>query len=230
MNSNKKTGRIVGLLFLLLIVTGSISLNLRGLTLSLSESNTFLLTVFENALNMRIAILLDFIAALIWVIIFIMLYPIFKKTLKEIHLWYFGFGFILIYFSIIVMSNISHLSLIELSQEYIENEKLDTVFYEISGKKSVQGYYLAHFFGLISYAISACALFFTFYKTKLIPQFLSVWGILAMVIVFGATWVQLLGFKVSFYFYMQNGLHIIAMTLWLLYKGLSNIQTKEVKL
>lgn len=228
MKTDIKTGRVVGVLFLLMIITGSISLDYRGLSTSLTESETFLQTVFENSFDMRIAILLDFIAALTWILIFIYVYPVLKKHLKDMSIWHFGFGFLVINFVIIVVSNISHLSLITLSKAFINADSPDLGYYRTLGKMSIRDYYSAHFFSLITYTIGAAALFYALFKTKIVPRFLSIWGIFAMMVVFGATWFQIFGYKVSFNFYMQNGLHIISFTLWLIIKGFS-VPSKDSK-
>jgi hypothetical protein len=171
---------------------------------------------------MRIAILLDFIAALVWIVIFSLVYPVLKKRFKDMSLWYFAFGFMVIYFAIIVVSNISHLSLITLSKEFINADNPNSDYYRTLGKINVRNYYSAHFFSLITYSIGAASLFYALFKCKVVPRFLSAWGILAMMIVFGATWFQIFGYKVSFNFYMQNGLHIISFTFWLIIKGFSS--------
>lgn len=229
MNTNKTRGRVVGVLFLLLVILGSTSLDFRGLSTSLTESEGFLKTVLENSFDMRLAILLDFLAAAIWVGIFIVIYPVLKKQLRSMSLWYLGFGFLVIYFGIIITSNISHLSLIALSQEFSNASNADVDHFRILGKLKVKDYYSAHFFGLITYSMGAAALFYALFKSKLVPQFLSAWGMLAMTVVFTATWFQIFGQKVSFNFYLQNGVHILFFTIWLLVKGFSQVETDSSK-
>jgi len=90
MISHKKLGRIIGVLFLLTILVGIGSLNLRGLSTSLAESPTFLNDVFENSFMMKIGILLDILAALISVGIAVTLFPFIKRYNQGLALWYFG--------------------------------------------------------------------------------------------------------------------------------------------
>lgn len=118
MKSTKNTGRIAGVLLLITIVAGGMSLDLRGLSTSLTESENFLKTIFENSVYMKLSIILDLVAIGSWVGISVMLFPILKLYSKSMALWFFGFW--LISFSISIFGNITHLSLISLSQEFMK--------------------------------------------------------------------------------------------------------------
>lgn len=91
MKSTKNTGRIAGVLLLITIVAGGMSLDLRGLSTSLTESENFLKTIFENSVYMKLSIILDLVAIGSWVGISVMLFPILKLYSKSMALWFFGF-------------------------------------------------------------------------------------------------------------------------------------------
>lgn len=220
MDSIKKTGQIVGLLFLVLFVTGATGNHLRGLSISLIESQNFLNEVFENSIETKIAILLDLIANAIGVGIAIIVFPILKQYNKNIGYWYFGLwitGFI-----ITIVSNISHLSLVSLSQEFIKAEMPDIDYFETLGVLKVEEYYWAHFLILIIFSSGALLFYYTLFKTKLIPRFLSVWSFLAVSIVFIVSWLQIFDYSVNFIFYGQNGIHLLFLSCWLAIKGFNS--------
>ncbi len=220
MDSIKKTGQIVGLLFLVLFVTGATGNHLRGLSISLIESQNFLNEVFENSIETKIAILLDLIANAIGVGIAIIVFPILKQYNKNIGYWYFGLwitGFI-----ITIVSNISHLSLVSLSQEFIKAEMPDIGYFETLGALKVEEYYWAHFLILIIFSSGALLFYYTLFKTKLIPRFLSVWSFLAVSIVFIVSWLQIFDYSVNFIFYGQNGIHLLFLSCWLAIKGFNS--------
>ncbi|WP_109852015.1 DUF4386 domain-containing protein [Aquimarina sp. AU58] len=223
MDSIKKTGQIVGILFLVLFVTGAIGNHLRGLSTSLIESQNFLNEVFENSIQMKIAMLLDLVANAIGVGIAIVLFPILKQYNKSIGYWYFGLwitGFILT-----IVSNISHLSLVSLSQEFIKVGAPDVGYFETLGILKVEEYYWTHFLILIIFSSGALLFYYTLFKTRLIPRFLSVWSFLAVSIVFIVSWLQIFDYSVNFIFYGQNGIHLLFLSCWLTIKGFNSSTT-----
>lgn len=220
MISNKKSGRIIGTLFLLTILIGIGSLNLRGLSTSLVESPTFLNDIFENSVMMKIAILLDIISGLISVGIAVILFPIIKHYNQGFALWYFGLY--VTYFGLILVSNINHLSLLSLSEQFVNTNSPDIDNFNMLGLLQIESYFSVHFFSLIIFSLAAAVLYYFLYRTKLLPRFLCIWGILAVTIVFASTWLQIFDYDVNFIVYAQNGLFMLFFTIWLLVKGFNS--------
>ncbi|MDY8135637.1 DUF4386 domain-containing protein [Aquimarina sp. 2201CG5-10] len=223
MYSIKKTGKIVGLLFILMFLTGATGTSLRGLSSSLIESQNLMNLIYENISQMKIAILLDFVASIIGVGISVILFPILKQQNKAVAYWYFGLW--VVGFAITIVSNITHLSLISLSQEFVTTTILDTAYFNTLGVLKIEEYYWAHFFILIIFSIGAFIFYYSLFKTKLIPRFLSIWFMISVSIVFIVTWLQIFGYSVSFGFYAQNGLHLITLAFWLIIKGFNFSKT-----
>ncbi len=221
MYTNKKTGRIVGVLFLIVFIIGAVGTSLRGLSTSLVASENFLTTVYESSLQMKIAILLDIISSTVGVGIAVFLFPFLKKYNKNIALLYLTFW--VIEFSIIMVSNITHLSLLSLSQEFVQGNVTDPTYFNLLGFLKVEEYYWAHFLILIVYSSGAAMLYYLLYKVKLIPRLISAWAFIAVTIVFTVTWMQIFGYSVSFIFYLQNGVHFLFISIWLIVKGFNSI-------
>ncbi len=228
MDSNKYKGRVVGLLLLMVIIAGSTSLNFRGLSSSLISQDNFLQIVFDKSFGMKISILLNFIAGGIWLFISIWLYPFLSKYSKPLALWFVCFW--LISFSVSLYGDISHLSLIDLSEMFMKGDAQNITFYELMVEVKLRDYFSAHFFGLIAYAMATFSFFYLLLRERLIPKFLAAWGMCAMAVVFFTTWSQIFGYKVSFYFYAQNGVHMIAFTLWLIVKGFNSTSSSKSEL
>lgn len=223
MKSNQKIGRTIGFLLLLIMLLGIPSVVLRGLSTSMVVSPTFLNEVFQNALQMRIAILLDILASALWVTIAIILFPTIKKYKNSFALWFLGIW--LVQFSVIIFSNISHLSLLSLSNALVGTEATDTEFFSILGQLKIEEYFWAHFMSLMLYSSAAFCLYYFLFQTKLVPRFLSVWGMVAISLVFIASWLNIFDINPSFYFYSQNGIHMIAFIGWLIAKGFNPSET-----
>jgi len=213
--SNKKLGRTVGLLFLAIMVAGPVSLYLRGLSTSMFESANFYNDISANALQMRLSVFLDILAAILSVGIAVLLYPVIKERFNKLALWYLGLY--ITYLGVIFVSDIDRLSLISLSENLTASSdpgnwnKLGLVLM----KSSLQ----AHFISLIIYSSASMLLYYFLFVTKMVPMFLAAWGIVAVMIVFVVTWLQIFGVDISFVFYAQNGAFILVFTIWLLVKG-----------
>ncbi len=217
MKSNQKTGRILGFLLLLIMAVGIPSLNLRGLSTSMATDSNFLEFIHQNALEMRIGMVLDITASALWLFISIYLFPRIKNYNLGLALAFFGLW--LVNFGIIIYGNISHLTLISLSEEFVKVDADNLDMLRTLGFLKIEDYFWSHFMALITYASAAFVFYYFLFKTKLVPRLLSAWGMLAISLVFIASWCNIFNIGISFYFYMQNGVHMIAFMGWLIAKG-----------
>nr|WP_298790452.1 DUF4386 domain-containing protein [uncultured Allomuricauda sp.] len=217
MEKNQKTGRNIGFLLLLIMLIGIPSVMFRGLSTSLPDSPNFLSQIFENAMEMRVAILLDILVCVLWVVIATIIFQLIKKFNRRLAIGFFGIW--MTYSAIIIFSNISHLSLLSLSQEFVNVQVVNAEYFMIAGRLKVEDYFWAHFFGIMLYATAAFIFYYFLFKNRLVPRLLSGWGMIAISIVFVACWLNIFDLNVSFHFFSQNGIHMIVLTGWLIAKG-----------
>ncbi|NQZ43916.1 MAG: DUF4386 domain-containing protein [Flavobacteriaceae bacterium] len=216
MNNSKRFGRTVGLLMLGVIVFGIPSTLFRGINTTMTEAPDFMETVFNQRQAMRYIMPFDVLASALWLVIGGIMLPWMKRysnTLAAIFL-----GLLIVFLTLIVIGNMSHLTLIDLATRFTESGSTSETF-RILGFAKVKDYLWSHIFSLILYASANFLLLFFLFKSQMVPRILTVWGMMAMVIVFSASWLQLLGFSVSIYAYAQNGIHFITFITWLLIKG-----------
>ena len=220
MTNYLRTGRLVGLLFLLMIVLGSTGLSFRGLSSSLIESETFLQDVLSQYSGMKLAVMLDLLSGILGISAAVILYPLLERHNRFIALFYLA-AWIANYVTSLIgdINHLSFLSLLSLSQDYASASAAGAEGFNPLGAVLVRNYFWAHFFGLLLYSSGSFILFTAFWKYRLVPRLLSGWGMLAMISVFSATVAQLLDQEVNMWFYGQNGFHFIALTGWLLIKG-----------
>lgn len=222
MKTNQKTGRIIGLLLLLIVVVGIPSVDLRGLSTSMAASPEFLNEVFQKSMQMRLAVLLDIVASALWLVVAIILFPIIKQYRKGLALGFFGIW--IAYLAVILFSNISHLSLLSLSQDFVKTGASNIDYFSTLGLLKIEEYFWAHYMAIMLYASAAWIFYYFLFRTKLIPRFLSAWGLIAISLPFLACWLTIFDISVSFYFFLQNGLHMIILLLWLLVKGFNSTE------
>lgn len=220
MKTNQKTGRIVGALLLLIMAVGIPSLNLRGLSTSMGEDLNFLEYIHQNALGMRIGMVLDITASALWLFISIYLFPKIKEYSSGLALAFFGLW--VVNFGIIIYGNISHLSLISLSGEFVSPDATNQDILRTLGLLKIEDYFWSHFMALITYAVAAFVFYYFLFRAKLVPKLLALWGMMAISLVFMASWANIFDLDISFHFYSQNGVFMIAFMGWLIAKGFSD--------
>ena len=133
MNTNKKTARFVGVLFLTAMVASLLG---GGLVESIISAPDYLIAVSENETQVIIGVLLELINAIAVVGIGVLMFPILKQHNESIALGYLGFRIIESVFCI--ASAISPLSLITLSQEYVQAGAPDASYFQTLGTLSME--------------------------------------------------------------------------------------------
>jgi len=149
----------------------------------------------------------------------VFLYPIFRKDSEELAMgmvifrgalegtWYF-------------ISTMSILAVVALGNEYIATgansaalQSMGNVWYQFQDRLGAVGYIL--------FLIGAMCLYLSFYRTRLIPRWLSVWGLIGVVFTMASTLSHLFHIDTGYEFYMEMvlGPQEMVMAVWLIVKG-----------
>ena len=220
MQSTIKIGRIIGTLLFAIVALGVLGLSFRNLSLSMAWSPTLLERLFENDLQIRVSILLDFLVSTIWLVIAILLFPIISNFKKSFAYWFIGIW--ILHFAVILFSNAAELSLLSIAEAFNNRTNLDENTLAALATVELEGYFWSHYFAIMLFAMAMGPLYYMLFKTKLIPRFLSLWGMIAMLLVLSACWLTIFNQTVTFAFFGQNGVHLLVMIGWLLIKGFNN--------
>lgn len=215
---SRNSGRLLGFLFLLSLIAGGTGTSLRGLTGDVSTI-AFINHIQEHTSQMKLAITLDMIASTIVVGIAIFIFPFIKTyslRLANAYLSIAGINFV-----IITVSNILHVGLLSVSNTYHTANVSNPQSFITLAKMFYDAYYWTHFLMLILYSIGGFVLYYCLLKTKLIPIWLSIWGLLASIIVFFGGALQIADIEVSFLLFVQNGFFMLLFITWLLIMGFS---------
>lgn len=218
MKSNKKTGRLVGLLFLIIFVIGiTVYQFLQGPVLF---SDNFLTATSENSNEIIISTLLLFVSGITSIIIATFLFPIFKK--HSITLAFLYLAFSIIGFIAISIDNISVLSMLELSLEYVKNETGKSDLLNTLGNVYYKKHWWTHYLSLLISCFPVFILYFTLYVSKLVPRVISIVGIIAAILMFIEILFSLFGNSISMNMLLPIGLIQLILPLWLMIKGLNS--------
>jgi len=219
MNSDKKTARIVGALFIMALVLFLIG---QAFYEPILSSPDYLDSTYPNRVIVIIGILLEFISALAVVLIPVLLFPILKKHNEVLALGYVSFRL----FEAVLLSfaQIYKLSLVKLSQDYLNKGGVDASYFQNIGN-SIQSviYWIDHagLIYLIVFAIGALILYSALYKSKLIPRWLSIWGLIgAVAILTGSVMATFdISLVLAMLLIIPIALQEQAMAIWFIVKG-----------
>ena len=185
MNSNRKTAAIVGVLFVMALVTFLIG---EALYEPILGSPDYLDKAYPNRVIVIIGILFEFVSALEVVLIPVLLFPILKKHNEVLALGYVSFRL----FEAVLLSvaQIYKLSLVGLSQGYLNSGGVDASYLQNIGN-SIQSviYWVDHagLIYLVVFVIGTLILNTALYQSKLIPRWLSIWGLISAVAILAAS-------------------------------------------
>lgn len=226
MKSNKKAGRLVGLLFLLIFATGiTVYQFLQGPVLF---SDEFLTTTSANSNEIIISTLLLFLSGITSVVIATILLPIFKKYSITLAFLYLAFS--ILSFMAISIDNISVLSMLELSLEYTKNGTDNSDILNTLGNVFYKKHWWTHYLSLLISCFPVFILYYTLYLSKLIPKVISFVGIIAVILMFIEILFSVLGNSISMNMLLPIGLIQLILPLWLIFKGLnSSVLETEMK-
>lgn len=170
MNSNRKTEIIAGMLIIIGIVAGMLSI------VPSVESPDYLTEVSANQNQVLSGAFFQFTMLPIYIGFALVLYPIFSKYNKSLAIGFVSFRIISGVFQIIGVITLPIIIL--LSQEYLESNVSDLLYFQLLGDVLKLGRDLANHVGvMLATGLGNIILFYMFYKTKLIPRWLSSWGL-----------------------------------------------------
>ena len=221
MNSNRKTAIIVGVLFITATVAGVLSLVFTG---SLNAPD-YLAKVSANENQILIGALLMLIMGFAVAGIGIMMYPILKKHNEALALGYVGFR--VIEGVLFIVSVVSLLSLLTLSQEFVKAGAPDASHFQTLGTLLQEEQYWVYHMGTISFGLAAPIFYYLLYQSKLIPRFLSVWGLIGVPLWLAASLLIMFGSLTAssglvMFLYLPIGVNEMVLAVWLIVKGFNS--------
>jgi len=177
--TNRKTAAVVGVLFIIGTVSGVLMLPLLGNTLNAPD---YLTKISANQNQMLIAALLQFIMGVACAGIGLALYPILKEYNEGLAIG--SVGFRIIEGVLDIVGALSLVALLALSQEFVKAGTPDSSYFQTAGVLINAGdEWLTHGAMLLCWVIGALMYYSVFYQYKLVPRWLTVWGLVGITLV-----------------------------------------------
>jgi hypothetical protein len=177
--TNRKTAAVVGVLFIVGTVSGVLGAVIGEPIL---DAPDYLIMISTNESQMLIFALLTFIMGVACAGIGIALYPILKKYNEGLAIGTVGFR--VIEGVLDIAAAISLIALLALSQEFVKAGAPDSSYFQTAGVVINAGTdWLNHGAVLLCWCIGAFMYYSLFYHFRLVPRWLSVWGLVGITLV-----------------------------------------------
>ena len=223
MNSNRKTAIIVGVLFITATVTALLSFGFIGPIL---DDPDYLINVSANKNQMLIGVLFELILAGAVVGIAVFMFPILKKHNEALALGYVGAR--IFEGLIIIVGSISYLSLLTLSQEYVVGAP-DASHFQALGTLllAVHDWSFLLGGGAFVFCVTALILNYLLYQSKLVPRFISVWGLIGAILMLVSGLLSMFDLSpsptatstISIFLFLPIAVNEMFLAVWLIVKG-----------
>jgi hypothetical protein len=172
-NTHRKTAIIVGACFLagyVILLPGGFLID------SILDAPDYLINVSTNKSQVIIGMFLEFINTAAVVGIAVMMFPILKKQNEAIALGYVGAR--TVESAILLVGHMFLLLLITLSMEYVRVGDPDASHFQTLGTLILAERGLTFRMVMIIVSLAAPMFYYLLFQSRLIPRFISVWGLI----------------------------------------------------
>ena len=222
MKSNRKIARIAGVLF----ITATVA-NILGVVFlnPILNNPDYLLQIFANENRVLIGALFLLIGAFASASIAISLYPILRRYNEGLALG--SVGFRIIEGVLYIVGVIGVLSLLTLSQEFVKASAPASSYFQTSGVLLLAGYDWANLTAVLAFYLGALMYYYIFYQSKLIPRWLSGWGLVGATLGIVASMLVMFGFisymsTIQVVLNLPIGVQEMVLAVWLIVKGFNS--------
>ena len=214
MNIHRKTAVIVGVLFIIGTVSGILSAVFTGPIL---DDPDYLMSVSAHEGQLMLGAFLVLVMGLSLSMVPVMMFPLFKKTNEGLALGAVIFRGALegtVYLAMVIC----WLFLVLLSREYTAVGSSQASHFQTLGAILVEANNQINPVLEIVFSLGALMFYTLFYQSRLIPRWLSIWGLVGAVLYFAAGLLAFFGMDAEILVALL-GLQEMVLALWLIVKG-----------
>jgi uncharacterized membrane protein len=215
MNTYRTTARIVGAMYLAGFVVG-----IGGIVLiqSILGAPDHLATLPANSMLLAIGAVLWLMAAAWDAAHGVLMFPILKQQHNErIAVGYLGFRIMDALFIAIMVLFI--LIQIPIGSEYLSAGASGASYLQALSSVFMQAQLDAYNIAMTTLGISGLILCYSFYKSKLVPRLLAIWGLVGYATILCGSVLEVLGFNLLTIHAIPGGLWEVFIGVWLIVKG-----------
>lgn len=221
MNSNRINARVVGALFIIATVAGSIAASIGNPIL---DAPDYLTKIAAHEGTLIVGSFLQFLMAISCAGIGLGLYPIMKQYNTGMAIG--AVGFRVTEGMIQILGGVSMIALLALSQQFVQAGEPDASYFQTIGAVIKAGEaWMSNGVMLLCWCIGACMYYGLFYQYRLIPRWLSGWGLVGIMLTIISSVLVMLGIlpglgSVQIFSNLPIALQEMVFAVWLIAKGI----------
>jgi hypothetical protein len=217
-SQNKKISRILGVAFLLQFVTSvSSGLFLQPALIVPGNIRETMLRIADNPSLMKANILVDTLTALGVIFLGAMLFVTLRKQSEKIAL--VGLGFYILEGALLAASRLEAFSLLRISQEYIPAGRPD--YLETMANLALESMDFVGFtLHVLVFCLGAILFYYLLYKSDVVPNALSLWGLITILPLLIATLLAIFDYQVPEFLALPYFPFEFVIGVWILVKGI----------
>lgn len=213
-SSFRTTARVVGVVYLAGFVVG---IGGNGLIQSVLGAPNHLSTVSANSLTVAFGSILWLMAVAGDAAHGVLMFPVLKQHSERMAIGYLAGRIVdAVFIAIFVLFVLLQ---IPLGSEYLKAAGPDAFYLQALSAVSVQGSQYAYDVGMSALGLAGLVLCYTFYRAKLVPRLLAVWGLAGYAIIFVGMLSDVMGSGLGLVSSIPGGLWEVSIGVWLIAKG-----------
>ncbi len=217
MNTYRTTAIVVGVVYLAGFVVG---LGGNGLIQSILGAPDHLSTVSANSMMLAIGAILWLMAVAGDAAHGVLMFPILKQHSERIAFGYLASRIVDAVF--IAVSVLFTLLQIPLGSEYLKAVVPNTFYLQALSTLSIQANLYAYEIGMIALGLAGLMLNYMFYRAKLVPRWIAVWGLVGYAIIFCGMVSEVMGSGLGLVSSIPGALWEVFIGVWLIAKGFNS--------
>lgn len=182
-------------------------------------SETILQNIKNNRFKIGLSVIMEFTSITAMIVFAVLLFPILRKYGNRLSITYLGLRFV--EFGIIVYSIITLMTITAISNDILNyTAEQQTIFRLIAESKFTEWQWTGIIYMLV-YVLHCLIFFFLLYKSKLVPQLISIFGFIGVFLALLNLISHLFELNFGgFYLFAPMGLIELVLAIWLIIYGL----------
>lgn len=217
-NPYKKNAIIIGILFIIATAFLFVGDSFYGPFL---DTPDYLQVAYPNRISATIGMLIEFSCILAILLIPVFAYPVLRMHSETLALGYVVFR--LFEAVLFVLVDITKLTLIKVSQLYLAAESSNVAMIENMGASIQDWNEWGWVFYVLIFAFGALIFYFALYQYKLLPRWISIWGLIAIVLMMSSALLAMFAVELPDAIFgllvIPIAVQEMVMALWLIIKG-----------
>jgi hypothetical protein len=225
MNSSKTAARTFGIAFLI----GYISYGLGfGLLNTIVDSTNSLVLIFNSKYQVIFeAAVMMAILAPVNIVLGVIMTPIFKRYNQSLAYGYLSAA--IASTVLLILGAVFLLLLVPLSEEFVKSGSADTKNIELLFLLCKKANFFSYQIAMVVWGFGGLIFSYLLFISKLVPQWLSIWGLVGYIIFISGAFFALFGVNIDVILDIPGGLFELFLSFWLIIKGFNFSNPKIIR-